>query len=206
MHISEGILSVPILVGGGLLTGGGVCMGLRSMRDEDIPRVALLSSAFFIASLVHIPVGVATVHLTLNGLAGIILGWAAFPAILVALFLQAILFEVGGLTTLGVNTTSMALPAIACHLIFRGLFSSQRRHRAAVLGFVAGALGIALGVAMTTSALLASGKGLATVAGLFALSHAGLVIVEGIITAGIVAFLAQVRPDIILRRRKERPS
>ena len=30
-----------------------------------------------------------------------ILGWAAFPAFLVALFLQAVLFQFGGLTTLG---------------------------------------------------------------------------------------------------------
>ena len=205
MHISEGILSVPVLVGGGIIAAGGVAVGLRSMRDDDIPRVALLSCAFFVASLVHVPVGAASVHLVLNGLTGIILGWAAFPAILVALFLQAILFQFGGLTTLGVNTASMAVPAVVCHLIFRGLFSSQKRHRAAVLGFGAGVLGIALAVVFVAGALLASGKGLAAAAGVFALSHAGLMIVEGVITGGSVSFLAQVRPDMLCRR-KENPG
>ena len=46
-------------------------------------------------------------HLILNGLLGMLLGWAAFPSIFVALMLQAILFQYGGITVLGVNTFNM---------------------------------------------------------------------------------------------------
>jgi cobalt/nickel transport system permease protein len=46
------------------------------------------------------------------GIVGLRLGWGAFPAILVALTLQTVFFRFGGITTLGVNTVSMAMPAV----------------------------------------------------------------------------------------------
>ena len=97
MHISEGVLSPPVLVAGAALTAAGVAMGLRKMDNEKIPRVAVLTAAFFVASLIRVPLGPSSVHLILNGLLGLVLGWAAFPAILVGLALQAILFQFGGL-------------------------------------------------------------------------------------------------------------
>ncbi|MDO9586042.1 MAG: cobalt transporter CbiM, partial [Syntrophales bacterium] len=112
MHISEGVLSAPVLVAGALLTVGGTAWGLKKMDYEKIPEVAVLSSAFFVASLIHVPVGPSSAHLILNGLVGLLLGWMAFPSILVALALQALLFQSGGFTTLGVNAFNMAAPAV----------------------------------------------------------------------------------------------
>jgi cobalt/nickel transport system permease protein len=80
MHISEGILSAPVLIGGAALTAGGTGVALKQLKNEDIPKVGVLSAAFFVAGLIHVPIGVASVHLVLNGLVGIILGWQAFPA------------------------------------------------------------------------------------------------------------------------------
>ena len=97
MHISEGILSAPILLGGGVLTLAGTAVGLRHIKTDRIMSVAMLSASFFVASLIHVPLGPGSVHLLLNGLLGLILGWAAFPAILVALLLQAVLFQYGGI-------------------------------------------------------------------------------------------------------------
>jgi len=118
MHISEGVLSAPVLAAGASFSAGGVCLGLKRMDYDRIPFVAILTSTFFVASLIHIPLGPSSVHLILNGLLGLILGWSAFPAILVALTLQAMLFQFGGLTVLGVNTFTMAFPAIFCYYIF----------------------------------------------------------------------------------------
>jgi cobalt/nickel transport system permease protein len=80
------------------------------MEHKEVPKVAILSSVFFVASLIHVPLGPSSVHLILNGIMGVLLGWTAFPAILVALALQGVLFQFGGITTLGVNTLNMALP------------------------------------------------------------------------------------------------
>ncbi len=123
MHIPEGFLSgtpggIGVLAAGAAVAATGTAIGLRKIDYEQMPRVAMLSAAFFVASLVHVPLGGTSVHLVLNGLVGLILGWAAFPAILIALFLQAVFFGFGGVTTLGLNTVTMALPAVAAYYLF----------------------------------------------------------------------------------------
>ena len=127
MHISEGVLSGPVLITGAVLAAGGVAAGLRRMEPDRVPAVALLSSAFFVGSLIHVPVGPVSMHLVLNGLAGLVLGWMAFPALLVGLALQAVLFQFGGLTTLGINTLNMALPAVVVSYLFRPFRRSASR-------------------------------------------------------------------------------
>ena len=67
---------------------------------------------FFVGSLIAVPVGPSSVHLLLAGLMGIMLGTATFPAIAIALLLQALLFGFGGLTTLGVNIVNCAMPGV----------------------------------------------------------------------------------------------
>ena len=116
MHIYEGVLSnspegIAVLSVGIVATAAGTAMGLRKMDYERVPQVAMLSSAFFVISLITVPLAGTSVHLVLSGLVGLILGWAAFPAMLIALVLQAMFFGIGGPTTLGINTLSMALPA-----------------------------------------------------------------------------------------------
>ncbi len=125
MHISEGVLSPAVLAGGAALAAVGTAIGLKKMDYEAIPRVAILSAAFFVATLIHVPVGPVGLHLVLNGLMGLLLGWLAVPAILIALFLQSLLFQFGGLTVLGVNTVIMALPAVVCFYLFRPFLRRQ---------------------------------------------------------------------------------
>ena len=127
MHISEGILSGPVLISGVVLAAAGTAIGLKKLDYERIPRAAILSAAFFVASLIHVPIGPSSVHLILNGIIGLILGWGAFPVILVALVLQAVFFQFGGITTLGVNTMIMAFPAIICYYLFGGLVRKRLR-------------------------------------------------------------------------------
>jgi cobalt/nickel transport system permease protein len=47
MHISEGVLSAPVLVTGAALTAVGVAVGLKKMDYEKIPQVAVLTSAWY---------------------------------------------------------------------------------------------------------------------------------------------------------------
>ena len=126
MHISEGVLSAPVLVTGAVLAAAGVAVGLKKIDYEKIPQVAVLSSAFFVASLIHVPIGPSSIHLIINGINGLLLGWLCFPSILVALSLQAILFQFGGITVLGINTVNMALPGVICYYLFNRLVSQKR--------------------------------------------------------------------------------
>ena len=145
MHISEGVLSAPVLVTGAILSAAGVAIGLRKMSYDKIPQVAVLSSAFFVASLIHVPIGPSSAHLVLNGLLGILLGWMAFPSILVALALQALLFQFGGFTVLGINTCIMAVPAMLAFFLCRPLVRKEGQAIVTTGGFLAGTIGIAAG-------------------------------------------------------------
>ena len=101
MHISEGVLSGPVLMSSAALAAVGTGIGLKKLDYDQIAKAGMLSAAFFVASLIHVPIGPSNAHLILNGLMGILLGWAAFPAILVALVLHGVFFQFGGITTLG---------------------------------------------------------------------------------------------------------
>ncbi|RJP72030.1 MAG: cobalt transporter CbiM [Candidatus Abyssobacteria bacterium SURF_17] len=197
MHISEGVLSAPVLVAGGALAAAGTAYAVKKMDYDRVPQVALVSCAFFVASFIHLPVGPASVHLVLNGLAGILLGWAAFPAILVALFLQGILFQFGGLTTLGVNTLNMALPAVVCYILFGRLVRGPDTLLSASSAFACGALAVLLGGLMLALSLVWSEESFLAVAKVALLAHLPVMVIEGIITMLIVGFLKKVKPELL---------
>ncbi|OAG28723.1 cobalt transporter CbiM [Thermodesulfatator autotrophicus] len=196
MHISEGVLSAPVLIAGALGTGIGTFIGLKKISVEKVPQIALLSAAFFVASLVHVPLGPSSVHLVLNGLVGILLGLATFPALLVGLFLQALIFQFGGLTTLGVNTFNMAFPGVVVYYLFGPLVRSSRSLIAGVGAFLAGALAILLSGILVAFELTFTGESFKAAAKLILAAHLPVMIIEGIVTVLLVSFLKKVRPEI----------
>jgi cobalt/nickel transport system permease protein len=196
MHISEGVLSAPVLLGGAALAVVGTAIGLRKTDQDRIMTVAILSAAFFIASLVHVPIGPANAHLVLNGLLGVMLGWAAFPSILVALVLQAVLFQYGGLTSLGVNTFNMAAPAVLCYIVFRPLLARSQAHRFAA-AFACGFLAVLMSGLLTAASLALSGDMFTAAAGALLAAHLPVMVVEGVITGFAYTFLAKVKPEAL---------
>ncbi|MFH1918945.1 MAG: cobalt transporter CbiM [Planctomycetota bacterium] len=202
MHIPEGALSgsiegIVVLSAAAAATAAGTALGLRKMDYERVPQVAMLSSVFFVASLVHVPLGPTSVHLVLNGLVGLLLGWAAFPALLVALFLQAILFGHGGLTVLGINTLTMALPAVACYYLFHRPVQWWSDTLAFWAAFAAGSLAVLLAAGLTASALWVTGKEFELFAGAVLAFHVAVAAIEGLVTGSVVLFLRKVRPEML---------
>jgi cobalt/nickel transport system permease protein len=196
MHISEGVLSGPVLISSAALAAVGTGIGLKKLDYDQIAKAGMLSAAFFVASLIHVPIGPSNAHLILNGLVGILLGWAAFPAILVALILHGVFFQFGGITTLGINTIIMALPAIICYLIFGGLIHKSNR-TAAIAAFSAGLLAVLLSGIIVGLALIFTEENFLEVSGLIVAAHIPVMIIEGIITAACVTFLRKVRPEML---------
>jgi cobalt/nickel transport system permease protein len=202
MHISEGVLSASVLVTGVILTAGGVTLGLKKMDYEKIPEVAVLTSAFFVASLIHVPIGPSSAHLVLNGLIGLLLGWPVFSAILVALSLQALLFQFGGITSLGVNTFNMALPAVVSFYLFRLLSSKHNPYMLVFSGFLCGVVGILGSALLVGLSLVTTGEAFLTVAKLIVIAHLPIMIIEGVITATAVVSLNKIRPELLMRKVK----
>jgi len=207
MHISEGVLSGPVLASGAVLAAVGIGVGLRRMSVASTPRTAMLSAVFFVGSLIHIPFGPSNVHLILNGIAGILLGWTVFPALAVALFLQALMFQFGGLTVLGVNTVNMALPGVVAYYLFRLVFGIARRP-GIVFGLAAilGALTVLLSGLMLTAALALGGRAFLGVAVGIVVAHVPVMIADGLVTGAAALFILKVRPDLLEPSRPEVPT
>ena len=197
MHISEGVLSAPVLVMGGALTAAGTAIGLKKLDYDRIPLVAVLSAAFFVASLVHIPIGPASAHLVLNGLMGLFLGWVVFPAIMVGLILQAVLFQFGGLTSLGVNSLNMALPALTCFFAFRPGIGSEKPAISMTASFLCGFMAVFLSSLMVALSLVFTGESFLTVSKLVVVAHLPVMVIEGLVTTFCIKFLKQVKPEIL---------
>ena len=197
MHISEGVLSGPVLISGAALAAVGTGIGLKKLDYDKIAQAGMLSAAFFVASLVHVPIGPSNAHLILNGLVGLLLGWGAFPAILVALILQAVFFQFGGITTLGVNTIIMALPAVSCYLIF-GRFVHKNSRAAAIAAFACGFLAVLLSGLFVALSLVFTDENFLKVSGIILAAHIPVMVIEGIVTAVCVAFLRKVKPEMLL--------
>jgi cobalt/nickel transport system permease protein len=123
VHVADGVLTWPWLAAGFALAGVLALLAAWRVREEDVPRIALLTAAFFVASSIHVKLGPSSVHLLLNGLVGVVLGLRAPLAILVGVTLQAALIPHGGFSTIGVNTCTEAIPALLAGWIF-GLLHS----------------------------------------------------------------------------------
>jgi cobalt/nickel transport system permease protein len=197
MHISEGILSGPVLLSGAALAAAGTAMGLKKLDYDHVAKAGILAAAFFVASLIHVPLGPANAHLILNGLVGLLLGWSAFPAILVALILQAVFFQYGGITTLGINTIIMALPAILCYLLFGPLISKGPRI-ASGAAFSCGAASVLFSGILVGLALLFTEENFLEVSGIVVAAHIPVMVIEGIVTVMCVAFLKKVQPEMLM--------
>ncbi len=197
-HIPDGVLSLPVLAGGAALAAGALGLALRRLDDEALPRTAVISAMFFVASLVTIPVGPTSVHLLLSGLMGLVLGWAAVPAVMVALILQSVFFGVGGVAALGVNTVNIALPGVIWAALLAPVLRRARRPSSlaliggavALLSVATTAVGVMLVLAASDPAYLAS-------APLVLATYLPLGFAEAVVTGFATAFLARVRPDVL---------
>jgi len=193
-HLVDGVVAWPVLVGGTALAAAGLAIGCRRLEPERIPQTALLSAAFFVVSLVHVPVGPWGMHPLLNGLLGILLGWAAFPAVFVALLLQATLFGVGGITVLGVNTVALAAPAVLVHLLFARRLERGRR---ALWGALAGGTAVVATAVLVALALALSGAELRPAAALMLAAYLPLAAVEAAFTGTVASYLGRVKPALL---------
>jgi len=190
MHIADGILPVGLSAAAGAASLAGAVWWGRAIQPAEVARMGLLASTLFTASLIHIPVAGASVHFSLLGLAGILLGARAFPVVCATLLMQALLFQHGGLLSLGVNCLNMGVGALAAAALWRALPLAPRP-RAIVCSFAA---------TMTAALLMAAefaaagyGRGFFWIAGVYSL----LAALEAAFTAVVIDVVRKVRPEVV---------
>lgn len=214
MHITEGVLPAQWAAAWFVPAAMAVGKGLRDMRRQVAanpvrkPFFALLAAAVFIISLLPIPVPVAgtSSHPCGTPLAAILVGpFISSVLASVALFLQALFFAHGGLTTLGANVVSEGLVG---SLTAYAVFVLARRAGLSLFtaAVVAGGLGD-LAVYLTTSFELALalhgqqplGEAALTFFVAYLPAQLPLAILEGVFTGLALRFVAERRPDLLVR-------
>jgi len=200
VHISDGVLSGEVLAAGWIVTIVVLAITLRRLKAEEIPKLSLITAAFFVASLIHIPVGPTSVHLIMNGLAGVTLGSIAFISIFIGVVLQAFLFGHGGVTVIGVNAMGMGLSALAACAIFR--LGNRWRIHVSLLGGLAGGLAVALAAILTALMLFLTGEEFFGVGIALLTAHIPVIILEAIVISSLLAFLIRVKPEMLMEAAK----
>ncbi len=190
MHIADGIIATELCVAADVASLGALYLFSRKTEAEAIPRMGFMGAALFVASLIHFPIAGTSVHLSLIGLAGVILGLRAFPVILVVLLFQSLLFQHGGLISLGLNAANIGAGAAAAWLIWRGMALPVR-----FKAILAGAVGVLVPAFLMALEFQLSGYGRSFFYIMYVYSAVALV--EALLTMTVVEFFARVQPDLL---------
>jgi cobalt/nickel transport system permease protein len=190
MHISDGIISVPVCLAANAASIIVIYHIGKKTEPEEIPKMGMMGAALFVVSLVHFPLAGSSIHLGLFGLAGIILGKRAFPVIFTALLLQSLIFQHGGLLTLGVNSINMGAGALVAMFLWRWRILPEYV-RALLAGFVGIIVpAILMGIEFQLSGY---GRGIVYLLSIYLLAA----LIEAGITFSIVKFFRNVKPGIL---------
>lgn len=190
MHIADGILPAGVSVAADAAAVALVYAGGRNLKSEQIPRMGVFAAALFIVSLIHFPIAGTSIHLGLYGLAGLLFGLRAIPIIFVNLLFQCLIFQHGGLLSIGINTLTMGSGALAAWAIWKSIgFANQ------VKSFACGFLGIFIpALLMALLFVLADyGRGMAFIVTIYLPAAA----IEGFLTVVVYNFFKKVKPEML---------
>ncbi|OWZ83844.1 CbiM family transporter [Natranaerobius trueperi] len=204
MHIADGVLSLPVVVTTFGATAVAVGNSIKGIEEEDIPKISLMAGGFFAVSLINIPVGPSTIHPIFAGLMGVVLGKRAPLALFVGLLLQAILFQHGGLTTLGANTFMLAVPAIISHKIYHSMVGRSTFFKGTLAGGVAVPITILILISLLLLTDLRFTEGTFSTINILIIGHLPLIIIEALVTGSALKLIEQTKPELLpVREVKE---
>ncbi len=200
MHIADGVLSTSVAVGTSAVTAAALVYAIKGMKEEEIPKPSLMAGVFFAVSLISIPVGPSTIHPVFAGLLGVILGRRAPLAIFVGLLLQAVLFQHGGLTTLGANTLMLAVPALLSYGLFYGMVKRQVFLRGAFVGGLSVMIAVVLLVALLLLTDPRFGEGTLSVINILVMGHLPLAVMEALVTGSALKLIQKAKPEMLINQ------
>ena len=204
MHIPDGFLTGEAAAIGAVTGTAGVAACLhgarQSMRERDLPLAGLAAAFFLVGDAPMVPITIGTEgHLLGGTLAVALLGpWLGGLTIAVVCAIQALVLGDGGITTLGLTITNLALvPAFVGYPLLLALLrplgvAAATGATAAVSVLLAAAiflveieLGAAVEIDRTAIAVSILG------------SYAVIAAIEAGLTFLVVRALLAVRPDLV---------
>lgn len=207
MHIPDGFLSSGTWISSWVISGAGIGYCIKKvtkiLKDRMVPLMGVLAAFVFAAQMVNFPIaGGTSGHLLGGVLSGVLLGpYSAAIIISVVLIVQCLIFQDGGLTTLGANILNMAILGVfagyASYRIIRLLIINTKK--GILIGTAIGAwLSVVISAAACATELSISGTTpFAVTFPIMTGIHMLIGIGEAFITCAILSFILKIRPDLV---------
>lgn len=211
MHMSDALLSPA--VGGAMyaVSAVSIAYAVQKVKKDDLgekklPMMAVAGAFTFAAQMINFTIPGTGSSGHIGGgilLAGLLGGTPSVVTLTAVLLIQCLFFADGGLLALGANIFNMGvIPCLfVCPLIFRPILRKGVTHkRIMIASVVSCVVGLQLGAFCVVLQTLASGVTelpFHTFVLLMQPIHLAIGFVEGIITAGILNFVYQMRPEIL---------
>lgn len=220
MHMADALVSPAVAVTMYAASAAAAGVSLVQLHKEEaaapelakkkLPTMAVMSALVFAGQMINytIPGTGSSGHLCGGMLLSAILGpWAGFLSMIVILAIQALFFADGGLLALGANVWNMAFYGcfVGYFLIYRPLMQGRllagkgrtKLALASVLGCVVTLQLGALSVVVETSLSGITALPFGAFAALMQPIHLAIGLVEGGITAAVLLFVYQTRPELL---------
>ena len=209
MHIPDGFLTVNVWLPTWVASIGGLGFCLKKvsnvLKDKMIPLMGVMAAFIFAAQMLNFPVmGGTSGHLLGGVLAAVLLGpYAGAIVIAVVLVVQCLIFQDGGLTTLGANIFNMSfVGAMGGYVIYNIIRNMIKGDKGIILGSgIVAWLSVVVASSFCAFELAISGTSPLNVALPAMIGvHAVIGVGEAIITCLVVGFVLKVRPDLIYNK------
>jgi cobalt/nickel transport system permease protein len=210
MHMADALISPPVGAAFCGISGGMIIYSARKLKEEadekKMPLMGVLGAFVFAAQMINftIPGTGSSGHLGGGMILAILLGpHAGFLTLASVLVIQALFFGDGGLLALGCNIFNMGF--WACFVAYPFVYKRLARKDSAPGRFTIAAVASVM-VAMQLGPLsiviqtVTSGiSELPFKAFLLLMQpiHLGIGLIEGLVTAGFIAFVRKARPEIL---------
>ncbi|MFC4776956.1 energy-coupling factor ABC transporter permease [Paenibacillus sp. GCM10023252] len=195
MHIPDGILDAKVWLPAAALSAAVLARSVKhttaQLEHRAVPVMGVMAAFIFAAQMINFPIlgAAASGHLMGGALAAILFGfWPATLIMTTVVMIQALLFQDGGITALGVNLLNMAILSPAIAAMTHHLLQRVKLNRS-VSAFAAGWTSVVVvSVAAAAQLALSGAASFAHAASALLFWHSFIGVGEGLITAVVLPF------------------
>ncbi|MFA9376187.1 MAG: energy-coupling factor ABC transporter permease [Lachnotalea sp.] len=210
MHMADALIVPAVAATMYAASSGVAALSVKNIRLENdvkkIPIMGVMSAFVFATQMINftIPGTGSSGHFCGGLLLSILLGpYAGFLSMISVLVVQCLLFADGGILALGCNIWNMAF--YACFIGYLCIYRPMTKHNAKpkriVLASIIGSVvSLQLGAFSVTLETIASGITSLSFGQFVAMMqpiHLAIGIVEGLITATVIIFVGNTRPELL---------
>ena len=212
MHMADALVSPA--VGGAMMAASGAAIAYTVWKDrknllqdeKKVPVMGVMSAFVFAAQMINFTIPGTGSSGHIGGgilLAALLGGGPALLCITAVLIIQCLLFADGGILALGCNIFNMGvIPCLVAYpLLYKPLVKKGMSARnIAIASVLTAVIGLQLGAFAVVLETMASGithLPFSTFVLFMQPIHLGIGLVEGLVTAAVLVYVAKARPELL---------